>query len=265
VLPVDIFQIERRAKKGLLNIFSREKLIDVIISVRRGWILGSILGEEQSRRSDSSSYRKWGLTALLDLDHRQAVFTCVEPYLESYKDTNYFRSTTWEIVAWVEAAQAVRQLIMLRHLGIQSIFTRKIPTKQGNKSLERVQVPAGRLGFIRIEEGKEPGRIYEIHEELSIGRSRDRNIFLEDSAMDELDELYASVINQGNGNYVLEVDTEQQRIKVNGQPLPPKDYRGYQTYPLQDGDRIQLDQTAAWGGWGSYVQPGQVVLVFGTK
>ena len=44
----------------------------------------------------------------------------------------------------------------------------------------------GRSGFVRIEEGKEAGRIYEIRKaEVSIGRSRKSDIFLEDFAVDE--------------------------------------------------------------------------------
>src|SRR5215831_19293145 len=40
--------------------------------------------------------------------------------------------------------------------------------------------PQGRLGVVRIEEGKEPGRVYEVRKDsLSIGRSRESDIFVE--------------------------------------------------------------------------------------
>jgi len=92
------------------------------------------------------------------------------------------------------------------------------------------------LGVVRVEEGKEPGRIYEIRKEsLSIGRSRDSDIFLEDLAVSR---LHASILNMGNGNYALKDEGSANGTKINGQLL-----NKYQTQPLQDGDRIQLGQT----------------------
>jgi hypothetical protein len=94
----------------------------------------------------------------------------------------------------------------------------------------------GTLGVVRVEEGKEPGRIYEIRKEsLSIGRSRDSDIFLEDLAVSR---LHASILNMGNGNYALKDEGSANGTKINGQLL-----NKYQTQPLQDGDRIQLGQT----------------------
>src|SRR5947209_20438302 len=94
----------------------------------------------------------------------------------------------------------------------------------------------GRLGIVRIEEGKEPGRIYEIRKEsLSIGRSRDSDIFLEDLAVSR---LHASILNMGNGNYALKDEGSANGTKINGQLL-----NKYQTQPLQEGDRIQLGHT----------------------
>src|SRR5579885_2289160 len=92
------------------------------------------------------------------------------------------------------------------------------------------------LGIIRVEEGKEPGRIYEIRKEsLSIGRSRESDIFLEDLAVSR---LHASIPNMGNGSYALKDEGSANGTKVNGQLV-----NKYQTYPLQDGDRVQLGQT----------------------
>lgn len=98
------------------------------------------------------------------------------------------------------------------------------------------QQPGAGLGIIRVEEGKEPGRIYEIRKEsLSIGRSRESDIFLEDLAVSR---LHASILNMGNGNYALKDEGSANGTKVNGQLV-----NKYQTYPLQDGDRVQLGQT----------------------
>jgi hypothetical protein len=97
--------------------------------------------------------------------------------------------------------------------------------------------PAGSgLGVVRVEEGKDPGREFEIRKEsLSIGRSRESDIFLEDLAVSR---LHASILNQGNGNYVLKDEGSANGTKVNGQLVGK-----YQTYPLQEGDRVQLGQT----------------------
>jgi hypothetical protein len=101
----------------------------------------------------------------------------------------------------------------------------------------------GSMGMVRVEEGKEPGRIYEVRKDsLSIGRSRESDIFLEDLAVSR---LHASILNMGNGNYALKDEGSANGTKVNGQLV-----NKYQTYPLQEGDRIQL---------------GQTVLVFGKR
>ena len=99
------------------------------------------------------------------------------------------------------------------------------------------------VGYVRVEEGKEPGRIYEVRKEaLSIGRSRESDIFLEDLAVSR---LHASIVNMGNGNYALKDEGSANGTKVNGQLV-----NKFQTYPLQEGHRIQL---------------GQTVLVFGQR
>jgi hypothetical protein len=94
----------------------------------------------------------------------------------------------------------------------------------------------GSMGVVRIEEGKEPGRIYEMRKEsLSIGRSRESDIFLEDLAVSR---LHASIISMGNGNYALRDEGSANGTKVNGQTV-----NKYQPYTLQEGDKIQLGQT----------------------
>lgn len=98
------------------------------------------------------------------------------------------------------------------------------------------QPQTGAIGYVRVEEGKEPGRIYEIKKEsLSMGRSRESDIFLEDLAVSR---LHASLVNMGNGSYALKDEGSANGTKVNGQLV-----NKFQTYPLQEGDRIQLGQT----------------------
>jgi hypothetical protein len=108
---------------------------------------------------------------------------------------------------------------------------------EADKTILRSGPPQqGALGIVRVEEGKEPGRIYEVRKEsLSIGRSRESDIFLEDLAVSR---LHASIVNMGNGNYALKDEGSANGTKVNGQLV-----NKYQTYPLQEGDRIQLGQT----------------------
>ncbi|HTI14948.1 MAG TPA: FHA domain-containing protein [Dictyobacter sp.] len=92
------------------------------------------------------------------------------------------------------------------------------------------------IGMVRVEEGKEVGRIYEIRKDsFSIGRSRESDIFLEDLAVSR---LHASIVNMGNGSYALKDEGSANGTKVNGQLL-----NKFQTYPLQEGDRVQLGQT----------------------
>src|SRR6202030_350452 len=94
----------------------------------------------------------------------------------------------------------------------------------------------GCLGVVRIEEGTEPGRMYEVrNESLSIGRNRESDIFLEDLAVSR---LHASILNLGNSNYALRDEESANGTKLNGQPV-----NKHQPYPLQEGDKIQLGQT----------------------
>ncbi|MHB8598888.1 MAG: FHA domain-containing protein [Ktedonobacteraceae bacterium] len=108
---------------------------------------------------------------------------------------------------------------------------------EGDKTMVRPNTgPQGDVGMVRVEEGKEPGKIYEVRKDsLSIGRSRESDIFLEDLAVSR---LHASIVNMGNGSYALKDEGSANGTKVNGQLV-----NKYQTYPLQEGDRIQLGQT----------------------
>jgi len=120
--------------------------------------------------------------------------------------------------------------------GIQPDAAALFTNNDNDKTMLRPSGPQGTLGTIRIEEGKEPGRVYEVRkEELSIGRSRESDIFLEDLAVSR---LHAKILSLGNGNYALKDEGSANGTKVNGQLV-----NKYQTYPLQEGDRIQLGQT----------------------
>ena len=95
---------------------------------------------------------------------------------------------------------------------------------------------AARIGIVRVKEGKEPGKTYEVRKEsLSIGRSRESDIFLEDLAVSR---LHASIVNLGDGNYALRDEGSANGTKVNNQTV-----NKFQNYPLQEGDEIQLGQT----------------------
>jgi hypothetical protein len=130
------------------------------------------------------------------------------------------------------------------NMGQQAGFGQAGYGMEGDKTVLRsAGAPQTGLGYVRVEEGKEPGRIYEVKKEsLSIGRSRESDIFLEDLAVSR---LHASVVNMGNGNYALKDEGSANGTKVNGQLV-----NKFQTYPLQEGDHVQL---------------GQTVLVFGRK
>jgi hypothetical protein len=110
----------------------------------------------------------------------------------------------------------------------------------GNEADKTVLRPAGQqngvIGYVQVKEGKEPGRVYEIRKEsLSIGRSRESDIFLEDLAVSR---LHASIVNMGNGAYSLKDEGSANGTKVNDQLVDK-----FKTYPLQEGDQIQLGQT----------------------
>jgi len=50
--------------------------------------------------------------------------------------------------------------------------------------------------------------------------------------------LHAKILSLGNGNYALKDEGSANGTKVNGQLV-----NKHQTYPLQEGDKIQLGQT----------------------
>jgi hypothetical protein len=90
-----------------------------------------------------------------------------------------------------------------------------------------------RPGAIMVKEGKEPGRVFEIRgDRLTIGRSRDSDIFLEDLAVSR---LHATVYREPTGLYVVRDENSANGTTVNGQRITEQ--------PLEEGDEIGLGQT----------------------
>ena len=86
------------------------------------------------------------------------------------------------------------------------------------------------LGYVRIEEGKEPGKSYEVRKEsLSIGRSRESDIFLEDLAVSR---LHATIREMSDGSYEIEDHRSAAGTYVNSMRIT--------RYRLIDGDILQI-------------------------
>ncbi len=99
----------------------------------------------------------------------------------------------------------------------------------------RVARPGGpqRLGMIVVRQGKEPGRIFEIRSDrMTIGRSRDSDIFLEDLAVSR---LHTTVGRDDGGNYLIRDENSANGTYVNNQRITEQ--------PLEEGDEIQVGQT----------------------
>jgi FHA domain/TIR domain len=121
----------------------------------------------------------------------------------------------------------------LKHLHFAYIELPRLETpEETQKFSPRAMLPAR----VRVERGKEPGRIYEIHKEaLSIGRSRGSDLFLEDL---QVSRLHASVLKTNGGIYVLRDEGSANGTKLNGQTM-----NQFQMLPLTEGDRIQIGET----------------------
>jgi pSer/pThr/pTyr-binding forkhead associated (FHA) protein len=89
------------------------------------------------------------------------------------------------------------------------------------------------VAYIIIREGKEPGRTYELRKDrLSIGRSRESDIFLEDLAVSR---LHASIYRDDSGSYILRDENSANGTSVNGQRISE--------HRLNEGDEVQVGQT----------------------
>ena len=105
--------------------------------------------------------------------------------------------------------------------------------------MERGAIPAQppastqRPGVIIVRQGKEPGRVFEMrNDRLTIGRSRDSDVFLEDLAVSR---LHATVFRDASGQYIVRDENSANGTTVNGQRIGE--------HVLEEGDEIALGQT----------------------
>src|SRR6266849_4522522 len=132
---------------------------------------------------------------------------------------------------WQQQGQGLGQV-----QGQQGFGASPFESPEADRTMLRSTSGVQGIGFVRIEEGMDPGRVYEVHKEsLSIGRSRESDIFLEDLAVSR---LHASIISLGNNNYALRDEGSANGTKVNGLQVAK-----YQPHPLQEGDKIHLGQS----------------------
>ncbi len=97
----------------------------------------------------------------------------------------------------------------------------------------RKDTGAARAPSVVVRQGKEPGRSYDVRKDhITIGRSRDSDIFLEDLAVSR---LHATIYRDEMGGYLLRDENSANGTSVNGQRVSE--------VALQEGDEIQLGQT----------------------
>ncbi len=97
----------------------------------------------------------------------------------------------------------------------------------------RKDAGAVRTPSVVVRQGKEPGRSYEMRKDhLTIGRSRESDVFLEDLAVSR---LHATIYRDEMGGYLLRDENSANGTTVNGQRITE--------VALQEGDEIQLGQT----------------------
>jgi FHA domain len=87
-----------------------------------------------------------------------------------------------------------------------------------------------RLGVLILRQGEESGRAFEVHKDrLSIGRSRESDIVLEDQAVSR---IHAILTRDEAGTYRLRDQNSANGTYVNSQRISE--------YVLEDGDEIQV-------------------------
>lgn len=110
------------------------------------------------------------------------------------------------------------------------------PQGYGDIDKTRVVRPAAGaqgLGMLVVRQGKEPGRIFEARKDrLTIGRSRESDIFLEDLAVSR---LHTTVSRDEYGRYILRDENSANGTYVNGQRVSE--------HVLEEGDEIQVGQS----------------------
>jgi hypothetical protein len=115
-----------------------------------------------------------------------------------------------------------------------------VPAPEGDEGeaaktvVMRKDTASERIPAIVVRQGKEPGRTYEMRkEQISIGRSRESDIFLEDLAVSR---LHATIYRDEMGGYRLRDEHSANGTSVNGQRVSAE-------VALQEGDEVQLGQT----------------------
>ena len=87
--------------------------------------------------------------------------------------------------------------------------------------------------MVIVRQGKEPNRVFEIRgDRMTMGRSRDSDIFLEDLAVSR---LHATIYRDDRGQYVLRDENSANGTTVNGPRIGE--------HVLEEGDEIGLGQT----------------------
>jgi pSer/pThr/pTyr-binding forkhead associated (FHA) protein len=87
--------------------------------------------------------------------------------------------------------------------------------------------------MIVVRQGKEPGRMFEIRKErMTIGRSRESDIFLEDLAVSR---LHTTIQRDDTGRFILRDENSANGTYVNGQRVAE--------HVLEEGDEVQVGQT----------------------
>jgi hypothetical protein len=105
----------------------------------------------------------------------------------------------------------------------------------GDVEKTRIANPAAVRGtsMIVVRQGREPGRIFEMRKDrMTIGRSRESDIFLEDLAVSR---LHTTISRDGQGQYVIRDESSANGTYVNGQKITEQ--------VLAEGDEIQVGQT----------------------
>jgi pSer/pThr/pTyr-binding forkhead associated (FHA) protein len=105
----------------------------------------------------------------------------------------------------------------------------------GDLDKTRIANPAAArtANMIVVKQGKEPGRMFEMRKDrMTIGRSRESDIFLEDLAVSR---LHTTISHGGQGQYIIRDENSANGTYVNGQKVSE--------YTLNEGDEIQVGQT----------------------
>jgi pSer/pThr/pTyr-binding forkhead associated (FHA) protein len=115
----------------------------------------------------------------------------------------------------------------------QAMATRPIqlPSSRGRESLRRKAADSGTMNIAQLElvDMRGATRNFELQPEMTIGRRRDCDIFLEDLAVSR---IHASIHQLPNGNYELEDHRSATGTFVNGQAI--------KRYRLKNGDVVQI-------------------------